>query len=139
MLHFTSHYINGLSRRSVLLFQEIHVFFMSKKCWNWQKIKQKLSNTVNMNFCYLKIIRFLHWRYHPKIIGDILKIKKIKHVCLNKVIWLMTIKMRLKMKNRLHRYKINRPRPRHGHKYTIYKICLGIMMTICIKRHLSNT
>ena len=47
--------------------------------------------------------------------------------------------MRLKMKNRLHRYKINRPRPRHGHKYTMYKICLGIMMTICIKRHLSNT
>ena len=47
--------------------------------------------------------------------------------------------MRLKMKNRLHRYKINRPRPRHGHRYTIYKICLGIMMTIFIKRHLSNT
>ena len=26
-----------------------------------------------LNFCNLKIIRFLHPRYHPKIIGDILK------------------------------------------------------------------
>ena len=26
------------------------------------------------------------------------------------------------MKNRSHRYNINRPRPRHGHKYTRYKI-----------------
>ena len=30
--------------------------------------------------------------------------------------------MRRKMKNRPHRYDINRPRPRHGHKYTKYKI-----------------
>ena len=26
-----------------------------------------------LNFCKLKIIRFLHPRYHPKKIGDILK------------------------------------------------------------------
>ena len=32
----------------------------------------------------------------------------------------------------------NRPRPRHGHKYTKYKICLNIMMVVCIKQHLSN-
>ena len=32
------------------------------------KNKQKLSN--NLNFRYLKIICFLHPRYHPKIIGD---------------------------------------------------------------------
>ena len=30
------------------------------------------------------------------------------------------------------RYDINRPRPRHGQKYTKYK------MVICIKQHLSN-
>ena len=30
--------------------------------------------------------------------------------------------MRLKMNNRSHRYDITRPRPRHGHKYTIYTI-----------------
>ena len=36
----------------------------------------------------------------------------------------MTIKIRLKMKNRSHRNDINRPRPRYGHKYTKYKMCL---------------
>ena len=30
--------------------------------------------------------------------------------------------MRLRMKNRPHIYNINGPRPRHGHKYTKYKI-----------------
>ena len=31
------------------------------------------SNTLRLIFRYLKIIRLLHPRYHPKIIGDILK------------------------------------------------------------------
>ena len=39
----------------------------------------------------------------------------------------MTLKMMLKMKNRSHRYEINRPSPRNGHKYTKYKMCLSIM------------
>ena len=34
--------------------------------------------------------------------------------------------------------EINKPRPRHGHKYTKYKSCLSTMMAICIKQHLSN-
>ena len=50
----------------------------------------------------------------------------------------MTTKMRLKVKNRIRRYYINRPRPRHGHKYTKYKICLSIIMVLCIEQHLSN-
>ena len=50
----------------------------------------------------------------------------------------MAMKMRLKMKNRSHRYDINRPTPRHGYKYTKYKMCLSIMMVICIKQHQSN-
>ena len=41
--------------------------------WNWQKIKQKLSDTLRLSFCDLKIICFFHLRYPPKIIGDILK------------------------------------------------------------------
>ena len=49
------------------------------------------------------------------------------------------MEVRLKMKNRSHRYDINTPRPRHGHRYIKYKICLSIiMMVICIKQHLSN-
>ena len=47
----------------------------------------------------------------------------------------MTMKMRLTMKNRSIRYDINRPRPRHGHKYTKYRIRLSIMMVICTKQH----
>ena len=46
--------------------------------------------------------------------------------------------MKIKMKNRSHRYDINRPRSRHGHKYSKYKKCLSMMMLICIKQHLSN-
>ena len=42
------------------------------------------------------------------------------------------------MKNRSLRYDINRLRPRHGHKYTKYTTCLGMMMVIYIKQCLSN-
>ena len=50
----------------------------------------------------------------------------------------MTMKLRLKMKNRSQRYDINRPSPRYGHKYTKCKMCLSIMMVLCIKQHQSN-
>ena len=43
-----------------------------------------------------------------------------------------------KMKSRSQRYDISRPRPRHGQKNTKYKMCLNIMIVICIKQHLSN-
>ena len=49
----------------------------------------------------------------------------------------MAMKIGLKMKIRSQRYDINRPRLRHGPKYTKYKMCL-IMMVMCIKQHLSN-
>ena len=48
------------------------------------------------------------------------------------------MEMRLIMKNRSHRYAINRPRPRHRHKYTKYKMYFSVMMVICNKQHLSN-
>ena len=38
-----------------------------------KKIKQRLSNTLRLNSCYLKIIQFLYSCYHPKLIRDILK------------------------------------------------------------------
>ena len=46
--------------------------------------------------------------------------------------------MKLKMKNRSQRNDMNRVRPRHGHKYTKYKMCLSIVMVICIKQRLSK-
>ena len=42
------------------------------------------------------------------------------------------------MKNRLQIYEINRPRHRHGHKYTKYKMSQYNMMIVCIKQHLNN-
>ena len=42
------------------------------------------------------------------------------------------------MKDRSHRKDITIPRSRHVHKCTKYKICLSIMIAICIKQHLSN-
>ena len=63
---------------------------------------------------------------------------KSKWVRFNYTIWLMTMKMRLKTKNRSQKYDINWPRLRHGHEHTKYKMCLSIMMVICIKQHLRN-
>ena len=48
-------------------------FYKQRQAESGKKINQKLSNTLTLNFFYLKIIRLLHLRYHPKIIGDILK------------------------------------------------------------------
>ena len=42
------------------------------------------------------------------------------------------------MKNRSHRYGINRPRPRNRHAYTKYKMYFNMMMVICIKEYLSK-
>ena len=45
------------------------------------------------------------------------------------------MKMRLKMKRRLHRYG-PRPRSGPGHKSTKYKVSQYIMVVICIKQYL---
>ena len=50
----------------------------------------------------------------------------------------MILEMRLEIKNRSQRYDINWPRPRHGQKYSKYKICLIIMVVVYIKQHLSK-
>ena len=42
----------------------------------------------------------------------------------------------MKSKNRSHISNINRPRVRHGRKYTKFKNGLSMMMLICIKQHL---
>ena len=44
------------------------------------------------------------------------------------------------MKNNSHRYDINRPRPRHEHNYTKYKMCHVFLYNggYMFKQHLSN-
>ena len=39
-----------------------------------------LSNILKLNFCYLKIMYIYYPRYHPKILGHILKNKQ-KNMC----------------------------------------------------------
>ena len=46
--------------------------------------------------------------------------------------------MKMKIKNRSHRYYINGPRSRHGQKYSKYKKCLSMMMLKYIKQHVRN-
>ena len=59
-----------------------------------------------------------------------------KCLCFNEIISLIIMKM--KTKKRSHRYDINRLKPRHGQKYTKYKMCMDMMMLLCITQHLSN-
>ena len=46
--------------------------------------------------------------------------------------------MRAKVKNKSHRYDINRTKPRLGYEYTKYKMCLIRVMIICHNQHLTN-
>ena len=92
---------------------------------NWQKLKQ--------------IIHILHPRYPPKIIERTLKSKqKNKCVCIHKVIRLIIKKMEKEKKSRSHRCDLNRPRSRHGHKYSKYKKCFIMIMVICMYKAISK-
>ena len=86
-----------------------------------------LSNTLRLNFCYLKVIHILRARYHPKIIWHKNKLKN-KRVCIHKFTQLIMMKMKMKIKNRSHRCNMDRPRSKG----------LSIMMLLCIKQHLCN-
>ena len=98
-----------------------------------------LSNNLRLKFCYLKIIHILNQRYYPKVRGHILKSKrKSKCVCIHEIRQLNIMKMTMKMKKRSRRFDINRPRCRHGRKYSKYIMFLIMMMVICIKQHLSD-
>ena len=60
---------------------------------------------------------------------------KKESVCFNDTILVI---MYVENKKRSHRYDINRFEHRHGHRYTKYKLCLSMMILICIKQNLSN-
>ena len=107
--------------------------------WDWQKIKQMLSNTLSLNFWHPKTIGILHPRYHLTIIRYILKNKqKNKHLCIQEIMQLIIMKMKTKMKLDSCKWGINRPRCRHEHKCSKYMKRLSMMKLICIKEHLSN-
>ena len=88
------------------------MFFISNIFINNARLKlaknqENVTNTLKLNFGYLKIIHILHPRYHPKIIGHILKNKqKSKRFLTPEITRLIILKMKMKMKNRPHRYHI---------------------------------
>ena len=62
-------------------------------------------------------------RCYPKIIEHILKYLQInKCNCFNEITWFIIMKIKLKMKNKSHRYDKNRSRHWQGHKYAKYKV-----------------
>ena len=42
-------------------------------------------------------------------------------VCILEIIWLIMMKMKIEMKNKLHRYNIKKSKSMHGHRYSKYK------------------
>ena len=81
-----------------LSFHKQH-FYKEPQAEVGKKIKQILSNTLRLNFFCLKIIHIPHPRYHPKMIGYILKNKqKKKCTCFHEIIRLIIMKMEMKWK-----------------------------------------
>ena len=110
--------------------------FISNARLKLTKIKQMLSDTLRLNFCYLKMIHILHPHYHPKLIGHILKIKqKNKCVYIHEIMQLIIMGIKMKMKNRSHRYDINSSSSRNEHKYSKYKKHLTMMMLMMLRIH----
>ena len=73
--------------------------------------------------------------------GHILKNKqKDKCVCIYEIIRMIICEINHSENEAENEKKkiINRPRSRHGHKYSKYKKCLIMTMLICIKQHFSN-
>ena len=105
--------------------------------WNWQKIQKTSGNTLRLNVWHSHSsstlsIKKNDWTYSKNK-------QKNKCVCIHETIRLIIMKIKMKMKKRIrHKYYINRPRSRHGHKYNKYKKFLNMMMLACIKQHLSN-
>ena len=97
-----------------------------------QLIKQKIKQQAG--FLLLENYSHSSFTLSSKNIGKYSKNKqKTKCVCFHEIIRLMMTKVETKMKNRSHRYDINRPRFRHGRKYSKHKKCLSKMMLLCIK------
>ena len=57
---------------------------------------------------------------------------------IHEIIRLIIMNMKMKMTKRSHRYDINRPRSRYGHKYSKCEKCFIMIIFTCIKQHLSN-
>ena len=64
--------------------------------------------------------------------------QKNKGVSFHNIMWLIIMRMKMKKKNWSHRYGMDKPSSRQGHKYCKYKKCLNMMKVIRIEYYLSN-
>ena len=71
--------------------------------WNWQKNQAKAKQHPPPKLFVFENYSLSSYTLSSKN----RRYSKKMYVYLNKVIWLMTMKMRLKMKNRSHRYDMN--------------------------------
>ena len=105
---------------------EFHTFFISnarlKLGKNQAKAKQHSEAELMLFKNYSLYLSTLSSKNNRRYS---IKCAKNKCVCFNGIISLMTMKIRLKMKNRSHRYNIITPRPRGRDKYTKYRIMLS--------------
>ena len=109
-----------------------HAFFKSTTFINNGKLKLAKSQAnaeqhPKAELLLLENYSHFHQCYHPKVIKNK---QKNMCVCIHHIIRLII----MKMKNRSHRYDINRPKP----GYSTYKKSLQMLQLICIKQHISN-
>ena len=73
-----------------MLFFYISNTFVSNARLKWAKNQANVKQHPEAELCYLKIIHIFPTRYHPKIMGHILKSKqKNKCVCIHEIMQLM--------------------------------------------------
>ena len=118
----------------------LHAFFISNTFPRLKIAKTQVKAKQNPEaelFLLETISTFL--LFYPKLIWDTLRNAQKTSICFNEIIWLIIMKIRLKVKNESHRCDINRTRPKRGYKCTEDKMCLMMMIVMSNKQHLSNT
>ena len=121
------------------------LFFAENKCFDvllfmycWSFVKEKVKQRLSIPWGWI----FASSNYSHSSSTLLSKNNGIslknKCFCNHEIIWWIIMKMNMKMKNRSHRYNINRPVSRHGHKYIKYKKRLSMMMLTCVRQRLSN-
>ena len=134
----SKHLTVAICKESTRYIGTIHLLRSQKGVRN-VSFSENFANVINEWSLMRGSIVYPLWNVITGIIGHILRNKQTnKCVCIHEIIRLIIMKRKMKMTNRSHRYNINRPRSRYGHKYSKCKKCLSMMIVICIKQHLSN-
>ena len=115
-----------ISRR----YWHIHGFFKSNTFISNVRLKLAKSQVNAVQHPKAELLLLESYSNSSSILSSIKTKQTNKCVCIHHVIRLII----MKMKNRSHRYDINRPKP----GYSTYKKSLQMLQLICIKQHISN-